>query len=241
MWWPRLLRAAIEVAKPGEWCVLLNDDVTVAPDHAIEAMLAVVPEDVLGVSLATVQPAARPTYEAGGRWLASYCATGPGYALRRETIAELLAFHAETLTEGMRAQMNEDEVIAHFAWSKQSPIWQCIPALVAHDVKIKSTLGFDNHPMRVASLLWHEVPRDELQRWPVPPGGPTYAPHPWLGEGRMRAVRRAYTNGWNFEDVCAFCADRPTLIVSPHTGLGLCGQCVTDAVGHVMVNARVAS
>jgi len=240
VWAPRLWQLAHGAAKPGEWCNFLNDDVTIAPDHAIEAMLEAVPADALGVSLATVLPGARPTYESGGRWLASYLCTGPGYAMRCETVAELLEFHAETLTDGMRAQMNEDEVIAHFAWSKQLPFWQCVPALVAHDVSIKSTLGFDNHPMRVASLLWHEVPREELQRWPIPAGGPTYAPHPWLGEGRMAAVRRAYQNSWDFSDICVFCAKRPILMLSPETGAGLCGQCVADAVGHVMMNARIA-
>jgi hypothetical protein len=231
VWWPRLLRTSLDFLKPKEWGIYLNDDVTIASAYSIMAMLE---RADAPVSLATVQPEALKTE---ARWLRSYCCTGPGYALRREDVVELLEFHAKTLTAGMREKMNEDEVIAHWAWSKQQPLLQCVPALVKHDVAVKSTLGYDGHPMRVASRLWTES--DGLQNWPSPEGA-EYCTHPWLGEGRMQAVRRAYLNGWSFDDICVFCATRPILIQSPTTGAGICGQCLADGCGHILTNARVA-
>lgn len=231
VWALRLWRKAYEVSKPGEWCVFLNDDVTVAPDHEIERMTEYVTGDC--VSLATIQKEARAAYDAGACFLASYSATGPGYAIKREALGELIEFYATKLTDGMKMRMNEDEAMAHWAWARQRPFWQCIPALVAHDVAIKSTLGYDNHPMRVASVLWTDAP----PRWHA--HTPEYVPHPWMGEGRMRAVRRAILNGWSFDDKCVFCAERTALIISPQTGAGLCGQCMADGVGHVLINARV--
>lgn len=230
-WALRLYRRAHEIAKPGEWCTFLNDDVTIAPNHEIELMLKFVDGDC--VSLATVQKEARAAYDAGACFVASYSATGPGYSIKREALSELIEFYIK-LTEGMRARMNEDEVMAHWAWSRQMPFWQCIPALVSHDTSVKSTLGYDNHPMRVASLLWTEAP----PKWHR--HTPEYVPHPWMGEGRLRAVRKALLNGWDYSDKCAFCDERTSLIVSPKTGVGQCGQCLADAVGHVLINARVA-
>lgn len=237
VWAPRLWRRAYELTNPGEWATLLNDDVTIAPDHAIENMLATVSAgDVFGVSLATIQPEAGSAYAAGKRWLLSYCATGPGYALRREIIPLLLDFHAKKLTDGMRAKMNEDEVLSHFAWSRQEPFLHCLPALVKHDVSVKSTLGYDNHPGRIASFLWDE--HTDLAHWPTP-SNVDYVSHPWMGEGRMRAVHRAITNGWDFDDTCVICADRKVLMQSPKTGAGICGQCLAEAVGHILTNVRI--
>lgn len=229
VWAPRLWRRAYELAKPGEWCVFLNDDVEIAPNHAIETMLESASANM--VSLATIQPeATRP----GVRWLRSYCCTGPGYAIRRETVGDLLEFHAQKFTAGMRARMNEDEVIGHFAWSRQEPLLHCVPALVKHDVSVKSTLGYDNHPNRIASVLWD----GEIPPWP-PSDDAEYCPHPWMGEGRMRAVHRAITNGWDFDDTCVICADRKVLMQSPKTGAGICGQCLAEAVGHILTNVRI--
>lgn len=236
VWAPRLWRTAYERSTEGEWCTFLNDDVEVAPNHAIESMLSAVIGDVSGVSLATIQPEAASAYAAGKRWLISYLATGPGYSIRRGLLPELLEFHGSKLTAGMRAKMNEDEVLSHWAWSRQEPFLQCLPALVKHDTDVPSTLGYDNHPGRVAALLWSDDSR--LQSWPAPECV-DYVTHPWLGEGRMRAVHRAITNGWDFDDVCVFCATRPVLIQSPTTGAGICGQCLADGCGHILTNARI--
>lgn len=247
VWAPRLWRAAYEKSEPDgsiedaclEWCVFLNDDVEIAPPEVIELMLQAVPDEVWGVSLATVQKEARKLYGEGHRYLASYLATGPAYAIRRETLPELADFY-DKLPEGMRKKMNEDEVLSHFAWSKQQPFFHCLPALVEHDTKIPSTLGYDNHPMRIAEILWDEVPSGELLKWHVSESIP-YVNHAWMGEGRMRAVRAALNGGVAGDvNICVFCAERQVLITSPKTGAGLCGQCAADAVGHVLTNARVA-
>lgn len=233
IWAPRLWRRAFEMCKPYEWATFLNDDVTLTGD--VGECLATVGGECDAVSLATIQPEAPAAFVAGKRWLASYCATGPGYSIRASALPSLLEFHGKTLTNGMRARMNEDEVLSHWAWANQKPFWQCIPALVKHDVAVPSTLGYDNHPGRVATVL------DEIKPWPDMSGEmPDYVPHCWMGEGRMRAVRRACVNGWDFDDVCVFCATRPVLIQSPTTGAGICGQCLADGVGHILTNARVA-
>jgi hypothetical protein len=239
VWAPRLWAAFLDLdMHASDWCLCLNDDVTTAPRDVVRAMFEALPENVNLVSLATIQSEAKKALSVGDRFIASYCATGPGYAIRRSLIPQLLEFHAKTLTPGMRAKMNEDEVLSHFAWSMQSPFWHCLPALVRHDVNVSSTLGYDNHPGRVANVLWDENPDIDLDSWPIPSSVACCA-HPWIGEGRMRAVRRAYQNGWDFDDVCVFCAVAPILIMSPTTGAGICGRCVSEAVGHVLTNARV--
>lgn len=239
VWAPRLWRSAYDATAQGEWSVFLNDDVTISLPDVIGKMLESVPDEVWGVSLASVGPEVRKLFDGGHRFYASYLATGPGYAIRREILPELASFY-DNLPEGMRAKMNEDEVLSHFAWSKQQPFWHCLPALVDHDVSVPSTLGFDNHPMRRADLLWEEIPFGQLLDWPHPDTVP-YVAHAWMGEGRMRAVRNALNGGVSGDtDICMFCAERPILIMSPKTGAGICGRCVSDAVGHVLCNARVA-
>ncbi|MBA0085952.1 MAG: hypothetical protein HRJ53_13215, partial [Acidobacteria bacterium Pan2503] len=136
-----------------DFVVLLNDDVDLCPDflQVCRAMLSHMEGEI--VSLHSQLPAARSIFAAGGRWLRSYWCSGPGYALPRGVAKRLLEWMDHTPSTLLDAY-NEDGYVNMFAWGTRRPIWHCLPALVQHDTRVPSTLGYDGHPMRRAEIDW---------------------------------------------------------------------------------------
>lgn len=236
IWALRMYRKAL--ADKVDQAFFLNDDITVPRNFLAicEALHEAEPNQVL--SLATVCPEAQT---ARGPWLRSYLLSGPAYAYPRDDLADLLKFH-EALPVDLRAKMNEDEVAAHHAWSRQKPIWQTIPSLALHDVEVPSTLGYDHHPRRVAEALWTGDPDgiaslEAAGYWRVD-DEPPYVPHPWLPESVMRGTHRMLRGGDNIM-LCVFCNERERLLVSPITGVGICNVCMGNILQHVALNMRV--
>lgn len=141
-----------------EHVVCLNDDVTVHPRfiEVIEALTKAVPDQV--ISLHCTSPVAPSFALAGERWLRSYWLTGPGYLFPPGAAKRLLTW-IDTLPKSFVSSVNEDNLIMHWAWHEQRPIWHCIPALVQHDTSTASSLGYDNQPawMRSSPVAWDAV------------------------------------------------------------------------------------
>ncbi len=233
-WSQRLYARAL--ASDYDTFVFLNDDDVLPSGFAglIESVIAAAPDQV--ISLATICPQAK-THD--GPWLRSYLLSGPGYIYPRADLEDRIAFDSRVPAEmwvGHGGWQNEDGIGAMHAWSRQKPIWQTIPALVEHDVTVPSTLGYDAHPGRVSTAPFGY--RSMPASWAVTEE-PPHVPHPWMTIGQLERGRQACMG--NVNDLCVFCRDltgRQTF-TSPTTGARICGYCVADIVGHVMVKARV--
>jgi hypothetical protein len=207
--------------------------VTVCPGFlkVVGAAVTAVPDRVL--SLHTSLPEAATIQ---GPWVSSYWLTGPGYVLPRGAPGQLLDFWAR-LPWGYARGCNEDNVAIAWAWSKQEPIWSTIPALVTHDVETRSSLGYDKHPLRSASVPWETWPHPDmlaaLQResyWRA-----THAPfveNPWAQSHNLEAMRRTLL----LEHPCEMCWQRAA--VAGQGGISLCGSCLGRTVAMVLAGAR---
>jgi hypothetical protein len=225
IWAVRMYKKAL--ADGADVSFFLNDDIAV-PDEfekVAQAIVDAVPDQPM--SLATVCPEAR---EATGPWLRSYLQSGPLYAFPRGHLAGLIEYYSQ-LPPSCLAKMNEDEIGAYFAWTRQTPLYQSIPSLALHDVKVPSTLGYDHHPRRVAERMWTKEARREggpqltdRAHWIIGEE-PPFAPHPWLPEGMMEKFRRSLQGG---QDVmlCALCETRTSdIVANAVTGARICQQC----------------
>jgi len=178
--------------------VILNDDVEV-PDEFVEAICEVVrvarahadaygQRSVAPISLHVQHPAARELGQRGEAFARSYSYTGPGVVLT-PALARSLVEWADAHPDAWRTQ-NEDGVANAWAWDRQIPFLTTIPALVKHDTRVPSTLGYDGHAMRTSSVPYDDPavvhPRD-LTSWTTRTA-PEWLPHPWMTEGTMRAL-----------------------------------------------------
>lgn len=201
----------------------LNDDVTVCPDFP-DVIDALPHHDI--IALHTTAPAAPSLAMSGVRWLRSYWLTGPGYILGRGVARRLLAW-ADQVPRQLVASVNEDNLVMHFAWHEQKPIWHTIPALVDHDVSVPSTLGYDNHPMRRTNVPWHALPSLDLTTWPVLDAYAPLVECPWMPTVRLAATERALVTE---PALCAFCWGRVGEMQSPATGATICTACLLECM-----------
>lgn len=194
--WARRLWGAIAAhdavsEAPDAW-IVLNDDVFAAPNvhEHVSRMLTATSAPI--IALHCNSPGAPSIMAAGHEWLRSYWVTGPGYVLRRGVAARLLAFadeHGAAAWEG-----NEDALMMRWLKSIGEPAWHCLPALVEHDTATRSTLGYDDHPMRQTLVPWHRpiVGAAQLpqlgERWQAPPAeAPPMIECPWYSTAQLDA------------------------------------------------------
>jgi len=168
---------------------ILNDDVTVCPDFeaTVAAMTDAAPGRVL--SLHTSVPEAT---RISGRWLRCYWLTGPGYVLPRGAPSQLLGYWAG-LPWDFASKHNEDVIAIHWAWQKQEPFWSSIPAVVKHDTSTRSSLGYDNHPMRTSCVPWdqsHNARLTDPEYWRHGAQDPPFVENPWSKNDYLASVRR---------------------------------------------------
>jgi hypothetical protein len=207
--------------------VLLNDDVDVPPGFAesVRAALEFAESDI--VALHTSLPVSEHLAAIGQRFLKSYFVTGPGYVLRRGVAKQLLAF-ARRLNPKHLASTNEDNVMIYYAWSRREPAWSVIPALVKHDVSVPSTLGYDNHPDRVAKVPWdHPLvagSNTTAREFWWQPNEPAFIECPWMPTKSLAATEIAWLLGI-VPGVCWSCCERPGEVGAERTGLMLCPPC----------------
>lgn len=234
IWARRLWENAAEYSD--EYTVCLNDDVTVHPKlfDVINAMTKAVPDQV--ISLHCTSPVAPSFAEAGERWLRAYWCTGPGYILPPGAAKRLLAW-IETVPLSFVASVNEDNLIMHWAWHEQRPIWHCIPALVQHDTSTRSSLGYDNQPawMRSSPVAWTEPRWGEVdlhvpEAW-TPDGEPMLVECPWMIRERLAQVERFL---YDRPDLCSFCHQNNGSVASQNTGAKICRVCLLKTVSAAM-------
>lgn len=217
--------------------VCLNDDVTVHPQFTkvLAALTQAVPDQI--ISLHCTSPVAPSFAEAGERWLRSYWLTGPGYVLPPGAAKRLLAW-IDTLPKSFVSSINEDNLIMHWAWHEQRPIWHCIPALVQHDTSTRSSLGYDNQPawMRSSPVAWTEylagTNPDLLDpaTW-KPDGEPMLVECPWMVRERLAQVERFL---YDRPDLCSFCHRNDGSVASQNTGAKICKVCLVKTVAAAM-------
>jgi hypothetical protein len=204
VWARRLWQWAAEV--DAESTILLNDDVSVAPElvDAVIAMTDALPGEI--ISLHTQLPAARSLAEAGQRWLRSYWCSGPGYVLPRG-VARRLVEWLDACPTALAEHWNEDGYCQMLAWSQRRPIWHCIPGLVQHDVSVPSTLGYDNDPLRTTCVPWTDplfagldLRAPEMWR---PDGPSTFVENPWMTTQQLVPLEHQYDRGDRFVVVVA--------------------------------------
>ena len=156
IWFRRVLESA-----EGEPFCMLNDDVDTCDDfEAVVEQLVKVAPDRMMIALHATAPVAPSLMMCGERWLESFWMTGPGMIIRNP---QALLDWIDSLPGWVWAGDNEDGVCAHYAWSRREPILHCLPAIVRHRTDIKSTLGYDGHPMR-SSDVYEQSPTE----WPAP-------------------------------------------------------------------------
>lgn len=231
------VRAWKWAAGHGGPAVFLNDDVTVCPDfpRVVAAMLEAVPDQV--IALHTTAPTAPSLAMCGERWLRSYWLTGPGYILPAGAAARLLKWLAAAPKQ-LVASVNEDNLIMHWAWSEQRPVWHCIPALVQHDVSVPSTLGYDEHPGRQTNVPWDAPVCDDFlfggglthsDAWYVSPCAepPLLVECPWMPTLQLARVERAFHAR---PELCCLCHSRDGGLTAG-SGARVCPTCVTNCVG----------
>ena len=171
--------------------ILLNDDVEVSPDlvAAVEAMLQVLPGEI--ISLHSQLPVARSLAGANQRWLRSYWLSGPGYVLPSGTPKKLLEWMSAT-PDSILDSWNEDGYANLFSWGMRRPVWHSLPALVAHDVNVSSTLGYDNHKYRSTLVPWTDplfrgAPLHKTAYW-EPSCPPVFVQNPWMSTQDLRTI-----------------------------------------------------
>lgn len=233
----------VAALREDEGCIILNDDVTVHPKlvDVVTAMATAVPDQLF--ALHCTSPVAPSFAEAGERWLRSYWMTGPGMYFPPGAAKRLLAW-IETVPQSFVASVNEDNLIMHWAWHEQRPIWHCIPALVQHDTSTRSSLGYDNQPawMRSSPVAWdasgNEVMRRTFESLDItspecwkPDGEPMLVECPWMVRERLAQVERFL---YDRPDLCSFCHRNDGSVASQNTGAKICKVCLVKTVAAAM-------
>lgn len=221
--WARRLwaRAAEEGA---DAVLLLNDDVVPHPaliEH-VAALWELLPEEIL--SLHSQMPGTRVAADAGARLVRCYFPSGPAMCMTPAIARALLAW-LETIPAGwFGGNVNEDGVIASFLWSRQTPAYASIPALVRHDTTTKSTLGYDDQPNRTSPVDWADFP---VGTWTTADAeNAPYVPVPWQSDGAFRELADALRG---LTPICGFCGFGPAAVVhKERKQAGICRVCARE-------------
>jgi|SRR5579859_938210 len=217
-WAPRLW--AWGARQDASHIVFLNDDIRVCPEFvdACDAIASVLPNDVICMHTTLPEAAQLPI-----PFFRSYWVTGPAYMIPRHRLQDLLVFAHEW--SGLWESENEDGVAMQWLWHNQTPACHTVPALVVHDVEVPSTLGYDHHPLRRASVPWHSRPEIDVSRpgwWGSHFGGPL-AECPWRSVEAFKSIEMRRGR----PPICAFCATRRPVVQSV-TGAGMCRDCLVE-------------
>ncbi len=212
--------------------IILNDDVTIHPQllDVVAAMAKALPGQLL--SLHAQHPFAQALAGKGHNWFKCYWYTGPAVVLYPPQARELLAFAQEDKNRFLW-KGNEDNVAIHWAWSKQTPFYTALPAVVKHDVSVPSTLGYDDHPNRVATVLWDALkgfPKAEkimqnmiTEDFWTPVGEVPFVENPWAQTAMLDAIKKG-------AHLCSFCTVNVAVAGSPKTDTRICKACLAECV-----------
>jgi hypothetical protein len=226
-------------------CLLLNDDITIHPHilKVVKAMVEAVPGEILSLHAQGSDAAA--ALERGCSWIRSYDLTGPANVMTPAQARELAEFWEDTPdlagpTGRGVLDINEDNVASQWAYAHQRPMWLALPAPVAHDRSIPSTLGYDHHTLRETSVDWREyrIEMTSVAWWT--PKNKYHVPwmqNPWFGVSELEWLRRRRLFPSEAEAACHIC-ERAEAAVRFGNGRGVCRSCVGQIVGTIQ-QARV--
>ncbi len=180
VWFRRVVEAAL-AAGGGPFC-MLSDDVDTAPNFQehIDALHAAAPDRM--IALHSTAPAAPSLIMCGERWLESYWMTGPGMIIPD---AKACLEWLDKVPSWIWHSQNEDGALIFYAYSKREPVLHCLPAIVKHIADLPSTLGYDNHPMRVT-----DVYGEPAVDWPAPEK-PVHVACPWMPVSQLQRTDAA--------------------------------------------------
>ena len=247
--WARAVWSAIakrdDAASPPVATLVLNDDIVCHPDMLahVQSLVEALPGRVL--CLHGNFPAMRTHALAGAIGVTCYWPSGPAYVLPRGMAAELLAWLESTPPDWFTGPTNEDGVLASFLWSRQTPTYTTIPALVRHDTGVPSTLaGYDAHPNRTSHVDWLEGANGgfPIPDWKTRATEPApYVPVPWMTDQQMGELGkrlRGIAPPAPKLLICAFCRRRLSVFMDPGGRVGLCLHCAVDVTGAVANHMR---
>lgn len=215
-----------------DWTVMLNDDVTACPqENAFAAALQHAKSSI--VSFHT-----RCTNLTDINWCKTYWQTGPAYAYRKGTAADVLKFY-DLLPPGFHEQPgnNEDVVGILYAWSRQEPVWSTVPALVKHRLDIPSTLGYDHHGLRDTAIPYDHPAFKGLKigfpaYWEAK-DDPPFIENPWASSNQLKQrwmlIKELAAAALGDEPspiMCCFCLEVPGVFKSDKTDKLVCRMCV---------------
>jgi len=226
------------VEDQNETVIQLEDDVRVEPGfvEACAVVASCAPGEAVSIHLQV--PTAVPLAEAGHRWARVYWLSGPAKILPPRVAFEVLDFNA-SIGHRVSSRMNWDNTTAHWAWSRQKPFLACLPSLAMHDVSVPSTIGYDNHPNRIATVARGSVPGarvDDPAWWGSPEDAPLLNPH-WPSFGWLERSRKARLSP---EGPCASCMEQPALLTIGQTALCvLCWNSTVETVNKRLVAAQL--
>jgi hypothetical protein len=255
-WSGRMWRRAVEMG--ADWCLFLQDDVTVCPAFTswIQAMIECCRRPADGaICLEVVHPAAQLVASAGHAWFTTRDGlVGCGYLLRRELLEEFLAWREPRLE--VCKTINEDTLLGLWHLITGRLVLHPVPTCIDHDTEMASTYaGNGQHANRRPLVRWDTTEATDgtdLARW-----GASSIPHLGIFPGwslphlARRSFPEDYTEAQAKLDLldtgapellhmlegrglCFMCTRRPLLAKSQLTGVGLCAPCVRDLLQAVI-------
>lgn len=159
-WSGRMWLGAVEMG--ADWCLFLQDDVTVCPGFTawIRAMVHAVEGCDGAICLEVVHPAAQVVAAAGHSWFTTRDGlVGCGYLLRRDLLREFLAWREPRLDrvrEGDNGRpVNEDTLLGLWHLITGRRVLHPLPTPIDHDVELASTYpGNEMHANRRPLVRW---------------------------------------------------------------------------------------
>jgi hypothetical protein len=229
VWATRLWKLSAKEERTHDISLFLNDDVVCHEKiiEYIEEFAEYMPDEVL--SLHSQMPGTRVAAMRGHKFARCYWPSGPAYSFSPRLARELLAWLETVNPSWFRGTTNEDGAIASWLWSRQTPAYATIPALVRHDVSVPSSLGYDNHPNRTSGVDWDlfapgDWTPDHVARAP-------YVPVAWFNDNSLRALGEALRG---VIPLCSMCCAIPAWVANEQLKTGACRTCAQNIAKAVM-------
>jgi len=201
--------------------MLLNDDITVAPNLVddVKTTLDLLPDDVEILGLHFAESVGVSLLHAGERYVRCWGVSGPAYVLRQGVAKKLLAYSRDL---GVHS-MGSDTILSLFAWSRRCVPWTMLPAPTAHDDHVAST--FDDgrgEQVRTSPVAWTKWPH--LTPIGIAKEEPILVEASWLSSRTLAAYERELSYGIPI-GMCWHCRKRHGVCGSPQSAMAVCLEC----------------
>ncbi len=144
-----------DIARNGD-AIYLEDDVIAHPQirKIVQAQAKALPYDAF-ISLHASYPDVRIHAEAGHNWVRSFYMTGPAHFFTQAKAQAFLKW-VDECPQGWAKVSYGDGLACYWLYWIHEPAWLSLPAIVRHDVQIKSTFGHDGIPNRTTLAPWDD-------------------------------------------------------------------------------------